>query len=122
MTLSTLYTVQSNNGDVISLSGFKIAKGANLTIPFMDEIEWFIGVMNSVHTIQNSAKDIYIAHEQSDVLQFSNKELSPSPTIEPPENERQEQKQSNGTSAATSLVPAFGILSVSTYLMFSINV
>jgi hypothetical protein len=84
----------------------------------MDEIEWFIGVMNSVHTSQSSAKEIYIAHEQSEVLQFSNKELSPSPTIEPPENERQEHKQSNGTSAATSLVPAFGILSISTYLMF----
>jgi hypothetical protein len=103
--------------EMFSLSGLKVAKSANLTIPFMDEIQWFIGVINSAHTVQNSAKEIYIAHEQSQVLQFSNKELSTS-AIEPLENEWQEQNQSN-TSAATSLVPASAILSISSYLSIS---
>jgi hypothetical protein len=86
----------------------------------MDEIEWFIGIMKSVYTAENSATDIFIAHEQSEVLQFSNRKVSPSATIEPLENEHkhQEQKQSNKTSVATSFLPATGILSVTGYLIF----
>jgi hypothetical protein len=105
---------------MVSLSGLKVAKSANLTLPFMEEIEWFIGIMKTVYTAENSAKGIFIAHEQSEVLQYSNRKVSPSPTIEPLENEHkhQEQKQSKSTSVATSLLPATGILSVSGYLIF----
>jgi hypothetical protein len=105
---------------LFSLSGLKLAKSANVTIPFMDEIEWFVGIMKSLYTAENSAKGIFIAHEHSEVSRFSDRKVSPSPTIEPLQNEHkhQEQKQSNSTSAATSLVPAMGILSISGYLIF----
>jgi hypothetical protein len=104
------------NGHEISLSGLKVAKSANLTIPFIDEIEWFVGVMNSVFPAKNSANEIYIAHEESDVLQFSNK-LAPSLTTEGPENDLQEQRPPSNTSTATGLVPAFGIFSISGVIM-----
>lgn len=100
--------------------GLQVAKSANLTVPFMDEIEWFVGIMKTLYTAENPAQGMFIAHEQSEVLQFSNRKISPSPTIEPLQNEHehQEQKQSNSTSAATTLVPAIGILSISGYLIF----
>ncbi|XP_023712270.1 uncharacterized protein LOC111867030 isoform X2 [Cryptotermes secundus] len=99
--------------------GLKVAKSANLTIPLMDEIEWLIGIMKTVYTAENSANGIFIAHEQSEVLQFSHRKVSPSPTIEQLENEhKQVQKHSNSTSVATSLLPAIGILSASGYFTF----
>jgi hypothetical protein len=86
----------------------------------MDEIEWFIGVINSKYTAENSDEGIFIAHQQSAVLQCSNKQVPPSPTIEPLQTEpkQQEKKESNSTSAATSLVPAIGILPICSYLIF----
>jgi hypothetical protein len=86
----------------------------------VDEIEWFIGIMKTIYTVENSANRIFIAHQQSEVLEYSNRKVSLSPTIEPLENEHkpQKQKQSNSKSVATSLSPAVGILSVSGYLIF----